>query len=306
MVFQNKIRFGPDGVHLFQRDTGLNFLLDEISIPIEKWSKAPRQISIALTNQCNLSCIHCYAPKEVAELDFELLKKWLLELDKNGCFGVGFGGGEPTLYRYFAELCQFGAKETGLAITFTTHGHNFSAKLIKKLKGSVHFIRVSMDGVGSNYELIRGKSFNQFLESLTLLKGEIPFGINFVVNKKTINDLNPAIEVCESYGATELLLLPEVCSGLGKGIDDASLTHLKKWVKGYKGSIKLSISEAFKGDFQFIEPCVNEHELQSYAHIDANAVLKINSFNNFGISIDNKKIIEAVQSLTALKKEIKQ
>jgi len=300
-----KVRYGPDGIHLFQRQTGVNVLLDEIDVPAEKWSKAPRQVSIALTNLCNLNCNHCYAPKNDSELDFELLKEWLLDLDENGCFGVGFGGGEPTLYRYFVELCQFGAQKTSLAITFTTHGHNFSPKLIKKLKGSVHFIRVSMDGVGSNYESIRGKSFNKFLESLTLLKGEIPFGINFVVNNKTINDLNSAIEVCESYDATELLLLPEVCSGLGKGIDDTSLTQLKEWVNDYKGSIKLSISEAFKADFQVIEPCVNEHELQSYAHIDANAVLKINSFNSSGISINNKKIIEAVQSLTALKEEIK-
>jgi len=305
MKVSYKTRYGPDGIHLFQRQTGVNLLLDEIDVPAEKWSKAPRQVSIALTNLCNLNCNHCYAPKKDAELDFELLKEWLLDLDEHGCFGVGFGGGEPTLYRYFTELCLFGAQETSLAITFTTHGHNFSAKLIKKLKGSVNFIRVSMDGVGSNYESIRGKSFNKFLDSLTLLKGEIPFGINFVVNKNTIIDLNSAIDVCESYGATELLLLPEVCSGLGKGIDDTSLTHLKEWVKGYKGSIKLSISEAFKADFQVIEPCVNEHELQSYAHIDANAVLKINSFNRSGISIGNKKIIEAVQSLTALQEEMK-
>src|SRR5271154_6506955 len=88
-----RIRPGPDGLHFFWRETGLNILLDEVRVPARLWSNAPRHISVALTNACDLSCDFCYAPKLSASLDVERVFAWLLELDANGCLGVGFGGG---------------------------------------------------------------------------------------------------------------------------------------------------------------------------------------------------------------------
>ena len=142
---QLKVRPGPSGVHLFDRTTGLNVLLDEVQVSPSSWASAPRQVSIALTNACDLACPHCYAPKNPAALNFQRVAAWLRELDANGCLGVGFGGGEPTLYRRFAELCRYAARETGLAVTFTTHAHHLDDELVADLTGSVHFVRVSMD-----------------------------------------------------------------------------------------------------------------------------------------------------------------
>jgi hypothetical protein len=109
-----KVRLGPSGVHLFNRATGLNVLLDEVQVPASSWAAAPRQVAVALTNACDLACPHCYAPKSPAALNFQRLTGWLKELDAHGCLGVGFGGGEPTLYRRFTELCRYTAQETGL------------------------------------------------------------------------------------------------------------------------------------------------------------------------------------------------
>lgn len=156
---RRKVRVGPSGVHLFDRETGLNVLLDEIQAPPDSWATAPRQVSVALTNACDLACPHCYAPKNPAALDFRRLTGWLNELDANGCLGVGFGGGEPTLYRRFPELCRYAARNTGLAVTFTTHAHHLTDALVAGLAGSIHFVRVSMDGVGPTYEALRGRPF---------------------------------------------------------------------------------------------------------------------------------------------------
>ena len=54
-----KLRGGPDGLHVFNRGTGLNLLIDEIPLPTALHSRAPRQVSIALTNRCDLACVHC-------------------------------------------------------------------------------------------------------------------------------------------------------------------------------------------------------------------------------------------------------
>src|ERR1051326_2691015 len=146
-----RIRPSASGVHLFDRGTGINVLLDEFSVPAADWSRAPRQVSVALTNRCDLACAYCYAPKSRATLDFSSVTGWLSELNANGCLGVGFGGGEPTLYGRFAELCRYTTHKTELAVTFTTHAHHLDQTLSAELRGNVHFIRVSMDGVGSTY-----------------------------------------------------------------------------------------------------------------------------------------------------------
>lgn len=111
-----KVRVGPAGLHFFNRITGINILVDEIRPPTNTWSAAPRHVSVALTNACDLTCPHCYAPKNPAILAFDRLTSWLADLDANGCIGVGFGGGEPTLYPRLTELCSYAARKTNLAV----------------------------------------------------------------------------------------------------------------------------------------------------------------------------------------------
>jgi len=118
-----KVRAGPSGIHVFNRMTGLNILLDEVRVPPALWARAPRQVSIALTNACDLACSYCFAPKDPAVLAFEQVTDWLDELDANGCLGIGLGGGEPTLHPRLVELCQYATQHTRLAVTLTTHGH---------------------------------------------------------------------------------------------------------------------------------------------------------------------------------------
>ena len=45
-----KIRLSAAGVHLFDRVSGMNVLLDEVSVPAEQFSRAPRYLSVALTS----------------------------------------------------------------------------------------------------------------------------------------------------------------------------------------------------------------------------------------------------------------
>ena len=293
-----KIRKGPDGVHLFARQTGTNILLDEEIPERSLWTNSPRQVSIALTNICNLSCSHCYAPKYSASLAKESIKRWMTELDNAGCFSVGFGGGEPTLYPDLVELCSFGHQETGLAMSLTTHGHQLSSKLIDELKCNVNFIRISMDGVGATYEAIRGRKFSHLLATLKLVRGKIPFGINYVVNSKTIKDLPEAAKIAELNGATELLLLPEVSVGRGVEITNSTLCQLQNWVLDYRGPLLLTVSAANRDSFDYAAPLEKEPAFMSFVHIDASGHLKSSSFDEAGIKIDNEGVMSAFEQLT--------
>lgn len=299
-----KIRAGPAGVHFFDRSKGINILVDELRPPPNVWSAAPRQASVALTNACDLACPHCYAPKSPAVLAFQQVASWLVELDANGCLGVGFGGGEPTLYPQLAELCSFAMRETRLAVTMTTHAHRMDNQMLDELKGNLNFVRVSMDGVGRTYESIRGRPFETLIDRIKALSRMVPFGINFVVNSRTIDDLETAARLAEKLGASEFLLLPEESvSGCG-GIDPKSTRMLREWVGRYQGSVPLSVSQAGSDGLPICDPLSSETGLAAFAHIDASGLLKRTSFDSTGIPVGNDGVLAAIHSLKTIKQGV--
>jgi MoaA/NifB/PqqE/SkfB family radical SAM enzyme len=295
-----KYRAGPSGIHVFDRTSGLNLLFDEIELVPSLWAAAPRYVSVALTNACDLACPYCYAPKSHAVLDAQILIEWLVELDSNGCLGVGFGGGEPTLFRGFAELCRCVAQETGLAVTFTTHAHHLDKTLIDLLAGNVHFVRVSMDGVGATYEALRGRSFGALRQHLAGLHSLAPFGINYVVNTRTLPDLNCAVSFAAEVGATEFLLLPEQPARGRRGVDGRTLRLLRRWVCAYRGSIPLAVSESGCEGMPACNPLAEETGLRAYAHIDARGVVKRSSYDISGVIVGGDGVLAALNVLRQL------
>ncbi len=292
-----KMRLGPDGIHLFARTSGANLLIGEVVPPESMWAAAPRQVSIALTNTCDLSCSYCFAPKTRASLDFDRIVAWLVELDANGTIGVGFGGGEPTRYRGFADLCAHASRNTSLAVTFTTHGHHLDETLLAQLRGNIHFVRVSMDGIGSTYERLRGRSFNALARRMAALKEITPFGINYVVNSATLPDLDSAAEFAQRVGSSEFLLLPEQTVNGRGGITDKTIQTLREWVASYSGGIRLAVSEMCADGMPTSDPFEKESGLLAYAHIDATGVLKENSYALHGVPIDSRGVLVALADL---------
>lgn len=295
-----KYRYGPDGVHLFNRNTGMNMLFDEIKPQQEKWSRAPRQVSIALTNLCDLHCTYCYAPKHRAQLDSQNLRNWLKELDDEGCLGVGLGGGEPTLHPDFPAICQYITNHTELAVTFTTHGHRLDEQLLSSLAGNVHFIRFSVDGVGATYESLRGRSFATLLLKAKMARKIAALGVNVVINSATVVDLDAVATLAAEIDASELLLLPEQPVLGSPGIDAGTAAALLSWVREYQGSVPLRISEAGARDMPICDPLPLETGLRSHAHIDAGGTIKRTSFQKHGVRIGTSGVLQALNDLASI------
>lgn len=292
-----KLRLGPNGFHLFDRSSGLNVLIDEMHPTEASWSKSPRQVSIALTNVCDLCCRYCYAPKHKASLHTDSVLRWLKELDTEGCLGIGFGGGEPTLHPDFVNICKRVAGETQLAVTFTTHGHRLTPKLVESLKGSIHFARISIDGVGSTYEEQRGKPFANLLRGVDLIASLSPFGINVVVNEHTVTELDALSELAHKVGASELLLLPQQATAMVPRIDGMVSRTLQEWVFNYKGKVRLAVSEAGASGLPTCDPLPDERGIQSYAHIDASGILRESSYSPIGVKIGGAGVLPALERL---------
>lgn len=292
-----KFRISPNGVHLFDRLSGLNVLLDELRPKEAAWSKSPRQVSIALTNACDLHCAYCYAPKHKASLHSDQVLGWLKELDTDGCLGIGFGGGEPTLHPDFVDICKQVAEETQLAVTFTTHGHRLTPQLVERLKGSIHFARISIDGVGLTYEEQRGKQFASLLRGMESISTLSPFGINVVINERTVAELDAIGELAQKFGASELLLLPQQATTTVASMDGVVGRALQDWVFNYRGKVRLAVSEAGASGLPTCDPLPDEQGLQAYAHIDASGVLRASSYSPNGVKIRDTGVLSALKRL---------
>lgn len=246
----------------------------------------PRYVSIALTNACDLRCAFCYAPKHPARLRANDVVAWASELDLGGCFGIGFGGGEPTAHPQFAEICMRVAAETRLAVTVTTHGHRFSDALAERVRGSLHFLRVSVDAVGSDYERIRGRSFGALREQLALIATVAPFGLNMVVADERLSQLDAVAAFAAEVGASELLLLPQQAAGGAPALSATGARQLARWVAAYRGPVRLAISRLGIPDgLPLADPYEPEGPLDAHAHIDAAGRLRSDAYSAAGVPI---------------------
>jgi pyruvate-formate lyase-activating enzyme len=293
----SKVRLSGAGVHVFDRVSGLNVLLNEVKVPVGLISRAPRYLSVALTNACELHCAYCYAPKRAAALDATRVAAWAAELDGAGCLGVGFGGGEPTAYRGFARLCSQVAGSTSMAVTFTTHGHRVTPELVGSLRGSVHFARLSIDGVGATYERLRGRPFAAAESAAARLRSVAPIGINTVVNADTVNQLDEVAEFAARAGASELLLLPQQPTAASPGICGADAERLVHWVRTARTRVRLAIARSgLENSVPAAEVIPGERPLDAHMHLDAGGVLRPHAYARTGVPVGDS-ILEAVQAL---------
>lgn len=293
----HKIRMCEAGIHLFDRVSGLNVLLDEVVVPPEQQSLAPRYLSIALTNACELRCAYCYAPKHAAALDADRVIAWAVEFDRAGCLGIGFGGGEPTTHPRFAQVCAQITESTSMAVSFTTHGHRLSPELTDSLQGSVHFARLSVDGVGSTYERLRRRPFAAIVDAAAMLRSVAPIGINAVVNADTIAELDQLAEFAAEVRASELLLLPEQPTVARPGISDADAERLVRWVRAARPPVRLAISRSgLEASVPVAEPIPDESPLDAHLHVDATGILRPNAYSLAGTPVGDS-ILGAVRAL---------
>jgi MoaA/NifB/PqqE/SkfB family radical SAM enzyme len=224
---------------------------------------------------------------------------WVQELDEAGALGVGFGGGEPTAHPDFTRICVESARRSSMAVTFTTHGHRMDAELAAALRGSVHFVRVSMDGLGSTYERLRGRPFEVFQRQVEIIATVAPFGLNVVINDETVGELDLIAAFAGRAGAAELLLLPEQPVGRRPGISHSASQRLAEWLSNAAPGMRLAISEAGLTDgIPAANPFPDEAPLDAHVHVDACGFLKANAYARDGIPIETS-ILDAVDELRA-------
>ncbi len=174
-------------------------------------SGRPANLNINLTRRCNLACEMCIqhrhdAGKGTSNLDWydprrELpLATWVRLMDQVKPFHptLFVTGGEPTLYREFANFIRE-AKKRRLFVHLATNGLTLEEHAPMLVDQGVEFVTVSLDGTAAIHDRVRGRTglFERTARGIRELldarrRGDSPsplVGINFTLCKTNLGCL---------------------------------------------------------------------------------------------------------------------
>jgi len=139
--------------------------------PIAEEKKFPALAEIAVTDKCNLSCVHCYVVKEKKPImSLQMIKNVIDQLEQAGCFFLTFTGGEPFLRKDFLDILNY-AQNKKFSIDILSNGTLITPKIAKKLaKIKINRIQISIySAIPKIHNSITGKN-NSFKKSKKAIK----------------------------------------------------------------------------------------------------------------------------------------
>ncbi len=184
---------------------------------------APFLVQWEITQQCNLSCLHCYAGSGKA-LEGELDSKEALRLidvfSNCGVETLHLLGGEPFSRHDVLLLIQH-AVEKGLNLHINSNGTLIDDAIVGNLPKDIT-IDISLDGCPETHEYLRGSKdcYSKAIEAVTLLDcSGISTGLCFTANRKNYKQIDHILKTASKLvDRLQILALSPV--GRGAGVYD--------------------------------------------------------------------------------------
>ena len=180
---------------------------------------APLEVHFSVTNACSQKCGHCYmdsGERDAGEMSAEAFRKSVDLLAAMGVFHMALGGGEALERPDFFELASY-VRERGIVPNLTTNGILMTREMAAKcvIFGQVN---VSLDaadilkGVNQGPEAPAGGVWAVEL----LLEAGVKVGVNFVVTRQNIDQLDTVLSFAGERGLTDVEFLRLKPTGRGK------------------------------------------------------------------------------------------
>jgi SynChlorMet cassette radical SAM/SPASM protein ScmF len=180
-----------------------------------------------LSDQCNLSCRHCWISPGFSQsttngIPLEHLKKTILEAKTIGLQSVKLTGGEPLLYREITALLTFLADED-IVVMIESNGTLFDRHILETLQScQIDQISVSLDAATKKiHDEIRGVkgSFDRALKGLKLLSEyEFDFQIIMTLQRENRQEIRGLVSLAKDLGAGSLKINHLVPCGRGEKV----------------------------------------------------------------------------------------
>lgn len=193
-------------------------------------SNYPYSIGWAITNKCNLRCIHCNMDSG-NKLGDELTKdecfKIIDELNSKKVQRICFFGGEPLIRKDFFDIANY-AIEKGIFVNFTTNGLLINDDMINNELYKFDLIRVSLDGpTPETHEYIRNLkgSFKKTVQNIKKMTDYgIKVGVVTCISHKNLNYIDEMINILKKLNIKSWFIPILSAKGRGKNIKSEILS----------------------------------------------------------------------------------
>ena len=193
---------------------------------------APLSVYWAVTDRCNLSCVHCYAAGHHAfhEMPIQECFKLIDNLARWGVFELILEGGEPFLREDIIPILKH-AKEKGFLLTVISNGTLLNEKkwegLYKTLDWDVDTLQISLDGSQVVCDHIRGQgTYEKVISNLELYARQADDNvlINTVVSAGNYRDMESMlIDLRERTAVRRVHFSPLMHVGNGSSLSSLSI-----------------------------------------------------------------------------------
>lgn len=162
-----------------------------------------RYLELQLTGRCNLRCRHCYlGDAGDRELSMVQVHSVLREFEEMQGLRVLLTGGEPLLHSRFDEINEM-LPDLYLRKILFTNGVLLKKDLLNRLK--VHEIQVSIDGLKSSHDALRGNgTYDLALNALRrALDAGFEVSVSTMVYPGNLGDFDAMEELFRSLGVKD-------------------------------------------------------------------------------------------------------
>lgn len=191
-------------------------------------SNTLERLYLSITNECNLSCIHCFRGNDdniEQQLTTDEIKNIIANVGDNVHSNqISFTGGEPFTRKDIIEILEY-TYSCDVSVDLSTNGLLLSKNILNKLAqfDNIFYMQISIDGISeSSYEFIRG--FNTYKRLITVLNDlyssdflqQIDLMMIFLVTPENINEIPYIPEFTDKYGFDKVVLGEILPFGNGK------------------------------------------------------------------------------------------
>jgi MoaA/NifB/PqqE/SkfB family radical SAM enzyme len=171
--------------------------------------RAPLYVAWQITNECNLSCLHCIEESGPGkafkdELDREQVFDVIRQIIDDQVPYVSFSGGEPMLHPHFFDMVEH-ICAGGVELKVETNGHYLTPEACARLKESgVKAVQVSLDGASpETFQRMRVRGdFQRTIDGLKNLQAAgVPTEINYSPTGFSAHEVGKAIDLSYEVGA---------------------------------------------------------------------------------------------------------